>query len=146
MKIIPYTLKYARIVEAVSKTDIEQLSEYGCQIIDIIEIGEHTITLVKMPSSTQEYQLGFSRTGTDFTDYKQQWSKYPAKDVSLTNLAKAIPKIREWIEEYGPITISSSVPKKMQTYYRIFRRFGFKVLDLSPEIDGVERFGRFVIS
>ena len=145
MKIIPYTLKYARIVEAVSKTDMETLDRYGCQVIDTIEIGEHTITLVKMPSPAQEYQLGFSKTGTDFTDYEQQWSKYPAKDVSLTKLAKAIPKIRKWIKEYGPITISSSMPKKVQTYYKIFRRFGFKTSEIGQS-DDIERFGAFIIS
>lgn len=144
MKILPYTLKYSRIAEAVSKTDAEQLERYGCKIIDIIETDHYTIALIKMPDGSfpkSEYQLGFSKSGTDFTDYDQQWSKFPAENISLSNLAKVMPKIREWVDEYGPITVSSSAPRKMQTYYKIFKRFGFETTHLAPESDDIDRFG-----
>lgn len=158
MKIKSYTHRYSQLIEAVSDADKERLNTYGCDIVDTIEINQYTIALIKMPkeitdmisrASDSEYQLGFSKEGTDFTDYNQQWTKHSkiGETFNLSSLAEAIPKIREWINKYGEIVISSSSPKKTQTYYKIFKKFGFSITDLTPQLDGIQKFGgAFTIS
>ena len=124
-----------RIDELISQTDTDNLSANSYEIIDQVEVQGYNVALTKMPDYLAEilgasYQLGFSKEGTDFTDYGQHDKKYtnkgekfPIADVQRTSYGK----IREWVQEYGPLVIASSNPRKTKIYSHMFKKAKFNV-------------------
>ena len=123
-----------KIDEVVSQTDINNLNAQGYEVIDQIDIDGYTIALTKIPGFMApmigaKYQLGFSKSGTDFTDYGQHDKKFvkPNETFPLSKIPKGLSKIKEWIQEYGPVVIASSNSKKTALYNKLFKRAHFDV-------------------
>lgn len=123
-----------KINEVVSQTDIDNLNAQGYKVVDQIDIDGYTIALTKIPEFIApmigaEYQLGFSKNGTDFTDYGQHDKKFvkPNETFPLSKIPKGLGKIKEWIQEYGPVVIASSNSKKTTLYNKLFKRAHFDV-------------------
>jgi hypothetical protein len=123
-----------KINELISDTDTRNLNAQGYEVVDQIEIDNYNIALTRMPAQMApmlgaEYQLGFSKEGTDFTDYTQQTQKFIQKNEKfpLGKLAQGLNTVRQWISEYGPIAIASSNLNKTKVYAKIFNRAKFSV-------------------
>ena len=123
-----------KINELISDTDNENLNAQGYEVVDQIEIDNYNIALTKIPDMMAsmigaEYQLGFSKEGTDFTDYAQQDQKFVKKNEKfpLGKLAQGLETVKQWVSQYGPIVVSSSNPNKTRVYAKIFNRAKFTV-------------------
>lgn len=122
--------------EVISKQDSENLSKYGFDVVDVHDINDYSLALLKMPRQLSQllgarYQLGFSKRGTSFTDYSQHDSRFMAKGdiVPLSKLGDGIKKIMEWLTNYGNIVISSSNMQKLETYKKLFMRANINVAE-----------------
>jgi len=127
-----------QIREHVSNDDIQALRDNGYELIDSIEIGQYNIAVTRIPDMMQpmigaEYQLGFSKNDTQFTDYSQHDQKFVSKGEKfpLSELSKGMDTITIWIDRYGPMVVGSSNQQKTNTYKRLFKRAGFKIHEMN---------------
>ena len=125
-----------RIDELISDLDKQNLNSAGYEIIEELQADNYNFVLTKMlPMEIQmlgvEYQLGFSKDDTSFTDYEQHSQKFakPGEKFALNSLSKALPTIKQWTIDYGAILLSSSDPRKSKLYSKIFKRAKFNVED-----------------
>jgi len=123
-----------KIDELISKTDTQNLNAQGYEVIDQFEVDQYNFALTKIPDILApmlgaEYQLGFSKDGTDFTDYAQQDQKFVSKNEKfpLGKLSKGLNTVKQWISEYGPIVIASNNTNKTKLYAKIFKRARFTI-------------------
>lgn len=123
-----------KINEVLSKDDQQFISGYGMEIVDQVEKGDYGIYLVKAPFTLVgniKNQLGFSKTGTSFTDFHSQTVKQPvnSNDIkqAFANMNAAVHTMKGWIREYGPFVVATASDKKMKFYEKWFSYHGFVV-------------------
>ena len=123
-----------KINELISDTDTNNLNSQGYSVVDQFETEGYNFALTKIPDMMApmigaEYQLGFSKDGTDFTDYAQHDQKFVKQDEKfpLGALGKGLDTVKEWCSTYGPIVIASSNPQKTRIYSRVFKRAKFDI-------------------
>jgi len=128
--------EFKTLMETISELDRKNLNAAGYEIIEELEANNYNFVLTKMTAmETQmmgvEYQLGFSKDDTSFTDYEQHSQKFtkPGEKFGLNGLSQALPTIKQWTIDYGPILLSSSDERKNKLYSKIFKRANFEVQD-----------------
>lgn len=130
-----------KVFEILSDHDSVALKNHGLKVIDNANFDSYHLTLVKMPMKVHgsTYQIGFAKTGTSFTDYSQHNKKYSnsadTKDA-FKNKQAMINQIKAWVQEYGPIAISSSSKSKTLLYTKILKDAGLHIEHFSDSSFG----------
>lgn len=108
-------------------TGKQRLDQSGYQIIDQKSAAGYDLFLTYHPMANF-YQLGFQKSGKDFTDIEQQKTKQKMNwfpNFSKLSLLKQV--LQEWSSKYGKLWIKSHSPFKDKAYETILRGLGIPI-------------------
>lgn len=99
------------------QTSIDNINKHNYTLIDQVDVGNHILALIKDPQNN--YHLGFTQTGKDFTDYSIQSMQHDTD--GRIKIKEITSKIKEWLTKYKRLMVSSSSLPRVEQYKRIFK-------------------------
>ena len=107
------------------------LNSMDMEIQDEFKLDGYEMYLVSTgmmkPYYKLDYQIGFQRSDADFTNLEDQFKTFEFDRLPIHAAIKFIEKLKEWIENYGPIAVDSFNERKNNQWNRILSHFDLKV-------------------
>lgn len=71
---------------------------------------------------TQFNELSLNRRGLNF-DPDSQKTRYPGGAHALGSRTDLLKVVADWLKQFGPIYVGSEMPRKLEFYHRLFKRY-----------------------